>query len=87
VLRADEAADQRFESAQATARLAEITRQIAEQDEQLEELRSREQGYGDDEAGLGAEWQALWEPAGITPLSPDDMLGWTDNRRHVTPCN
>jgi uncharacterized protein YhaN len=83
VLRADEAADQRFESAQATARLAEIARQIAEQNERLEELRGREQGYHDDEAKLGADWHALWKRAGIIPLSPDDMLGWIDARAQI----
>ena len=83
VLRADEAADQRFESAQATARLAEILRQITEQDEQLEEWRGQEQGYCDNEAALESEWQALWKPAGITPLSPDDMLGWIDARTQI----
>ena len=83
VLRADEAADQRFESAQATARLAEIVRQIAEQNDQLEEWRGQEQGYGDDEMALEAEWRALWKPAGILPLSPDDMLVWIDARAQI----
>ena len=80
---ADEAADRRFESAQATARLVEIARQIAEQNEQLDELRGQEQGYRDDEAALEAEWQALWEPTGIMPLSPDDMVGWIDVRAQI----
>jgi uncharacterized protein YhaN len=83
VLRADEAADRRFESAQATARLAEIVRQIAEQNEQLEEWRGQEHGYRDDEAVLEAEWRALWKPADILPLSPDDMLVWIDARAQI----
>jgi uncharacterized protein YhaN len=83
VLRADEAADQRFESAQATARLAEIARQIAEQNERLEELRGQEHGYGGDDAALEAEWQALWKASGITPLPPDDMLSWIDARSQI----
>jgi uncharacterized protein YhaN len=83
VLRADEAADQRFESAQATARLTGVARQIAEQQEQLEELLSQEKGYHDDENTLAADWQVLWKPAGISPLSPDDMLGWIDVRSQI----
>lgn len=83
VQRADKATDQRFESAQATARLAEIARQIAEQDEQLEELRGQEQGYRNDEAAFEVEWEVCWKRAGITPLSPDDMLAWIDARAQI----
>ena len=72
-----------MEAPQATARLAEIKRQIAEQHEQLEELHGHEQGFRNDEAALRVEWQAVWKPAGIVPLSPDDMLAWIDARAQI----
>ncbi len=80
---ADTAADLRFEKAQATARLAEIARQIAEQEEYLEQLRGQDQGYINDEAEFSAEWLALWNGVPLTPLGPDEMLIWIDARSQV----
>ncbi|MGH9771482.1 MAG: AAA family ATPase [Candidatus Acidiferrales bacterium] len=80
---ADEAADLRFERAEATGRLAGIARQIAEQEEYFEELRGQELGYGKDEAELAAEWLTLWKGVPLTPLGPDNMLGWIDTRSQI----
>jgi hypothetical protein len=73
----------RFEKAQATARLAEIARQIAEQEEYLEQLRGQNQGYSKDEAELSAEWMTLWNGVPVTPLGPDEMLSWIDTRTQI----
>lgn len=80
---ADEGADQRYERAEATARLAEIARQIAEHDEQLEELRGQEQALCHDEEALDAQWRVLWKDVPVTLLSPDDMLVWLDTRTEI----
>jgi len=80
---ADSAADQRFESAEATARLAEIARQIAEQEEHLDELRGQKEAYNNDEAALAAESLALWKDVPLSPLSPDEMLSWIDARSQI----
>ena len=80
---ADDAADRRFETAQATARLSEIARQISEQEEHLEELRGLERGYRTDEESLSREWLELWREASVAPAPPDDMLVWLSARAHV----
>ena len=80
---ADQVADQRYEKAEATARLAVIARQVAEQEEQLGELRGQEQGYCRDEEQLAAQWLALWKDTPLEPLAPDDMLTWLDIRAQI----
>jgi hypothetical protein len=80
---ADEAADRRFETAQATARLAEIARQSSEQEEHLDELRGLERGYRSDRESLSREWLELWREAPFAPAPPDDMLVWLAARAHV----
>lgn len=80
---ADQVADQRYEKAEATARLAEIARQIADQEEQLEELRGQEHGYCGDEEALTAQWLALWRDIPLEPLAADDMLAWLDIREQI----
>lgn len=83
VERADIAADRRFETAKATAHLAEIARQIAEQQERLEVLRGQLAAYISEETKLGDEWIAMWGPTSIVPLSPDEMLVWLDARSQI----
>jgi len=80
---ADKAADQRFERAEATARLAEIARQISEQEEYLDELRGQERGCCADEAAGVDEWLKLWGQFPFVPLSPDEMLDWMASRMQV----
>jgi uncharacterized protein YhaN len=80
---ADSAADQRFETAETTARLAEIARQIAEQEENLEQLRGQDEAYSNDETTFDAEWLALWEHIPLRPLHPEEMLGWIDTRSRI----
>jgi uncharacterized protein YhaN len=60
-------------------RVAKLAALRAEHD-QLEEKRDRlEQAREESEQARAsdlAEWRALWEPAGIDPLSPEEMAGW-----------
>jgi uncharacterized protein YhaN len=83
VKRADVIADQRFETAHATARLAEIARQVAEQQEQIEVLRGQQAAYTNDETKLVAEWTAMWSGTLAAPLSPDEMLVWMEARSQI----
>jgi uncharacterized protein YhaN len=79
----DEAADRRYEKAEATARLAEITRQVAEQQELLVVLRAENDALVAEQEKHEGVWQALWNNAGLSPLSPDEMLVWIDMRIQI----
>jgi uncharacterized protein YhaN len=81
--RADLAADERYETAEATAKLAEIARQIAEQQEELEVLRGQLAGHSRDETKLEGEWTALWSGTNIKLLPPDEMLVWLETRTKI----
>lgn len=80
---ADGAADQRFDKAEAAARLAEIARRIAEQQEQLATLRSEENALEQENQALATAWDAMWAQAPFPPLSPDAMLEWMGIRTEV----
>ena len=80
VREADEAADRRFEKAEAAARLAEIERQRAEQRELLETLKAERDALETEQKGLDGSWATLWQNAGITPATADEMLAWLDLR-------
>ena len=66
---ADDLADLRFDKAEAAARLAVTSRQIAEQEEQLR--------------ALVAEWREMWSAAPFEPLAPDEMLDWLTARKEA----
>lgn len=80
---ADETADRRFDKAEAAARLAVISRQIAGQEDRLEALRKEEEALGEESQALNAAWQEIWADAPFSPLSPDAMLEWITGRAEV----
>lgn len=83
---ADDAADRRFENAQAAARLAEIGRQRAEQQEMLETLKAESDALTAEQKKLDSAWTKLWIDAGVTPATPDEMLAWLDLRTQAIDC-
>lgn len=83
IQRVDEAADRRYEKAEATALLAEISRQISEQQELLTTLRAEHDALGAEQGKLDSSWQALWKKGGPSPLSPDEMLEWIEIRSQI----
>jgi len=80
---ADDLADLRFDKAEAAARLAVISRQIAEQTELLEALGKEEEALGDERCVLDAAWREMWSHAPFEPLAPDEMLEWLTTRREA----
>ncbi len=80
---ADETADRRFDKAEAAARLAVISRQIAEQEDQLESLQGEEVLFAAEAEALNSAWQAMWADMPFSPLSPDAMLEWMGTRTEV----
>lgn len=82
----DDAADRRFENAQAAARLAEIGRQRAEQQELLETLKAESDTLAAEQQRLDGAWTTLWKNADIAPATPDEMLAWLDLRTQAIEC-
>lgn len=79
----DAMADRRFDKAEAAARLAVISRQIAEQEELLQGLRSEQSLLGEESKAMDAAWQEMWREVPFAPLSPDAMLQWIAARGEV----
>lgn len=77
---ADALVDLRFDRAEAAARIALTSRQIAEGNERLEGLRKEEAEFVEESRKLDAAWNALWAGAPFEPLAPDMMLEWLGAR-------
>ena len=77
---ADELADRRFDNAEASGRLAEMSRNIGAQEDGLAQLRKQEETLIQEGKRLDTDWQVLWDQAPFKPLSPDAMLEWLKAR-------
>ena len=80
---ADDLADLRFDKAEAAARLAVTSRQIAEQEELLDSLRKEAEALDEQLRTLVAEWREMWSDAPFEPLAPDEMLEWLAARKEA----
>ena len=80
---ADDVADLRFDKAEAAARLAVTSRQIAEQEELLYSLRKEAEALNGQLRTLDAEWREMWSEAPFEPLAPDEMLEWLTARKEA----
>lgn len=81
--KADVLADRRFDHAEAAGRIAEIRRNIGEQEILLEQAQTNETALTTEGEALEAEWKAMWAEAPFAPLSGEGMLEWIDNRAAV----
>lgn len=77
---ADVVLDQRFEQAEASARLIQI-------DHRIEQLQSRLNTLGEESKNLDAEqaellqnWNDLWQPCKFEPNLPSQMSAWLEER-------
>lgn len=73
---ADGLADRRFDKAEAVGRLAERSRNIENQENNLTRLRKQQEALTQEGGQLNADWHALWDQAPFNPLDPDAMLDW-----------
>ena len=80
---ADDLADLRFDKAEAAARLAVTSRQIAEQEELLDSLRKEAEALDEQLRTLVAKWREMWSDAPFEPLAPDEMLEWLAARKEA----
>jgi len=80
---ADETADRLRREA---ARVAEYAALLVQEKKLQEETAGLEKDWAEAEAFLarnGAEWKALWAPAGIEPLSPREMRSWLEQYQKI----
>lgn len=77
---ADDAADRRFDGVEASAKLSEASRRVAEQEEAIAALAGEQERLAREEEAWELEWRSLWAGAIVAPLSPDLMLDWMSGR-------
>ncbi|NTU96598.1 MAG: AAA family ATPase [Chlorobiaceae bacterium] len=77
VVRADRTADRLYREAELVEKHASFKAEAETIAKRLEGLREQEEGLEKSLAELQQRWQEQWEPCGITPLSPREMLAWT----------
>jgi len=83
VCSADELSDRRFGQAEAAASLAQVERQIADAEH---DLQSRRNDAAEAEAAWGswlAEWRAMWREAPFEPAEPLLMSEWMETRDRI----
>ena len=76
VREADTVADQRFDKAEEAGGLAELARNMDEQETFIEQLAAREAALKDEGDQLDQVWLTLWADVPIKVLAPDAMLVW-----------
>jgi uncharacterized protein YhaN len=74
--KADDLADRMRREAEQVAQLAELQNRRDKLDGSSELLAGELVRQQDSLAQVSAEWQALWQPLDIQPLSPAEMRGW-----------
>jgi len=80
---ADTLVDRRLDNTQAAAEIALTARQIAEQEELLEDLRKEEDLLAEQGRALESTWNEMWDESSLEPLSPDLMLEWLVSRNEI----
>ncbi len=80
VRHADERADRRFETAEASAKLSVTNRKIDEQRETLALHTAELEALREELHALEGRWNGMWSEAPFEPLTPDEMLGWLETR-------
>jgi uncharacterized protein YhaN len=77
---ADDIADDRFDNAEASGRLAVMSRSMELKAERIEQLQARAARLKSEGEALAARWKSMWDDAPFEPLSPDSMLEWLKGR-------
>ena len=80
---ADQLADQRFDTAEASARLSEIAQAITVRQQDLAELEARAKSLDERKRALDHDWRAMWDGAPFDPLAPDAMEQWVEKRNSL----
>lgn len=80
---ADSLADRRFDHAEAAGRIAEIKRNIGEQETHFEQAQENETTLVEEGDQFKADWTSMWDAASFAPLAAEAMLEWLNNRDEV----
>ncbi len=80
---ADEAADRRFDRAEAAGRLAELDRVILGLEADIAQNEAALRSCAAEQEEVSARWRELWSASGVAPDSPEAMLAWLDRRDQV----
>ena len=80
---ADDLADNRFDKAEVSGRLAEMQRSIELQEMRVGQLEREMGDLAQEEKSILAHWTSIWTDAPFEPLSPESMLEWIQARAHL----
>ena len=75
---ADSVSDRRFERAEETGALAELARNMAEQQTVIAQMEAQVAILKDEGDQLNKVWLSLWEDIPVVVLEPEVMLAWLD---------
>jgi len=78
VAQADEVADRLRREAERVTRQAALLAQREKATKTLEQLAAHRDALDAELRQQRQRWRSLWQPAGITPLSPREMRAWLD---------
>ena len=76
VIRADDTSDVLREDAEAVAHADKMRVDIGHQKASYKEVKARREALEKDRTALWNNWLGLWEPLGIQPLTPREMIAW-----------
>ncbi|MBU1003667.1 MAG: AAA family ATPase [Proteobacteria bacterium] len=83
VQRSDAVADGLYRDADRVARRAELEVALDRQGRQLQAERQRLSDLEAEDEAVNVQWRALWEPLGVEPAGPSEMLSWLNGWKRL----
>ena len=83
VAQADSTADMLREEAETVARGETLKGDIREQKKNHVEMKARHEALKGERVALQEKWSALWQPLGIVPLTPREMMVWSNRAQEL----
>jgi len=76
IRQADDLADALYANASSVAQAMQLRRELAELEQEMCQAEQMQEAAASDMLSLREQWQAVWAPLDIVPLSPREMLAW-----------
>ncbi len=83
VAKADDISDRLRTDADRVAKKAHLYSEDYKLKEEKARLENEKEEYKGRLNNLQAEWEGIWRPAGIVPLTPREMRSWLNSYRHL----
>ncbi|MGH8980671.1 MAG: ATP-binding protein, partial [Acidimicrobiales bacterium] len=83
VTQADDAADERYDHADAIAKIEQLHALRADAETHTGELRTRTRELAESNAVASSEWADRWSRIGVEPGAPDAMSQWLSDQREL----